>query len=389
MDKLTLCVFIDALGWELLRGRTFLDDVLCSRAPLQTIFGYSCTCCPTILTGALPREHGHLAFYYYDPQGSPFRLLRGLRHLPASLVDRGRVRRLLSRGIARLYGFDGYFQLYNVPFERLPYFNYCEKRDLYQRGGINGGQPTIFDVLRARGIPFHVSNWRRPEAHNLAALEHSLAEGRVRFAYLYLAAMDAQLHAEGTRVPSVDARLRWYEARLRRVLHLARRHYGEVRLFLFSDHGMTDVEETCDLKSRIERLGLRFGSDYAAAYDSTMARFWFLRDRARDRIVAALRDEPRGRILEDEELTSYGCDFPDRKYGELFYLLEPGVLLCPSDMGQRPLAGMHGYAPGDPRAAATFASNLADAPRPRRLDDLFDVMLRDALDLRPEAEVAV
>jgi hypothetical protein len=373
--KLSLFVFIDALGWELAERHGFLDDLLGARAPLATVLGYSSACDPTILTGRLPREHGHFAFFCYDPAASPFRPFAALAALPGFLTRRGRVRRLMSRAIRRYLGYTGYFQLYNVPFRHLPLFDYSEKRDIYQPGGINGRVPTIFDHLREAGVPFHLSNWRRGDEENLRSLEAALARGEVRFAYLYLGSLDADLHAHGTCSPVVGEKIRWYEARLRRAVALAGRRYGEVKVYAFSDHGMADVRQTCDLMARVDRLGLRFGGDYAAVYDSTMARFWFLNERAGERIAAALAAEPRGRVLSAGELAAYGCDFADRRYGELFFLVEPGVLICPSFMGARPLAGMHGYAPEHRDSVAMFAGNGAPDPMPRRLDELHRLML--------------
>lgn len=375
--KIVLCVFIDAFGWEISRRHAFLDDVLRTREPLGTIFGYSSTCDPTIVTGLLPRDHGHFSFYYYNPQASPFRFLKPLACVPRSLAGRGRFRRIVSRLTRRILGYTGYFQLYNMPFRRLPLFDYSEKRDLYQPGGINSGAPTIFDRLREQEIPFHISGWRRPETENLDALKATLDRGEIAFAYLYMAAMDAVLHRRGTAAPEVGAKIRWYDEQLRRVLDVASRRYRDVRLHVFSDHGMADVTATCDLIPRIEALGLEFGKDYAACYDSTMARFWFLNDGARREITAALTEEPQGDILSDATLAEYGCDFPDRKYGQLFFLLKPGVLLCPSFMGERPMAGMHGYDPYHKDSVALFASNRRPDPAPKRLDDLHDLMLGD------------
>ncbi len=375
--KLALFVFIDAFGWEILRRRPFLDDLLKVKAPLTTVLGYSSTCDPTILTGRLPREHGHFSCFRYNPAASPFGACRLLALLPGPIARRGRVRRVMSRAIRRCYGYTGYFQIYNVPFRYLPLFDYSEKRDIYQPGGINGGVPTIFDHLRGRDIPFYLSDWRKKEGDNLASLEAALKEGEVVFAYLYLAAMDAVLHAHGARSPAVEGKVRWYDDRLRSVVRLAQKNYDAVHLHVFSDHGMTDVTDCCDLAARIDRLGLRFGVDYAAIYDSTMARFWFLKDPARERVAEALRAEPRGEILSEERLAGYGCDFADRGYGELFFLMNPGVLICPSFMGETPLAGMHGYEPHHRDSLAMFASNVTPDPMPRRLDDLHGLMLRE------------
>jgi hypothetical protein len=383
---LSLFVFIDALGWELVRRHGFLDDLLPTRAPLETIFGYSSTCDPTILTGVLPRDHGHFAFFAYDPARSPFRWYRAFSVLPRALTSRGRVRHWISRVMRPVHGYTGYFQLYNMPFRYLRLFDYTEKRDLYGPGGINGGQPTLFDGLRERGTPFYLSDWRANDAASLAGLDEALASRPV-FAYLYLGGLDGVLHAHGTQSPEAAQKLAWYEAQLRSVLAQARRRYDETRLFVFSDHGMTDVADTCDLMARINALGLRFGVDYAAAYDSTMARFWFLQPGARERITAALDAEPRGRILSDAQLAAWGCDFPGRRYGELFYLLDPGVLLCPSFMGERPLAAMHGYAPDHKDSTAAFLASVPVDPMPRRLDGLYGLMQAEALRAEPSHAV--
>lgn len=376
--KLGLFVFIDALGWELLNRYPFLDDVLITKTPLQTVFGYSSTCDPTILTGLMPQDHGHFSFFYYIPSLSPFGVCRWMSLLPQAITRRGRVRRLMSRAIRRYYGYTGYFQIYNMPFRHLSLFDYSEKRDIYQPGGINSGAPNIFDHLREQDAPFYLSDWRRPEIENLAALHTALNDGQSAFAYLYLAAMDADLHAHGTGSPVVARKMQWYEQQLRRLITNAERRYDPVHLYIFSDHGMTDVTVGSSLMPRIFSLGLKFGEDYVAVFDSTMVRFWFLRNGARERIVEALEDEPGGRILTDADLEAYGCLFPNRKYGELFYLADPGVLICPSFMGETMLAGMHGYDPAHKDSVAMFASNIVPDAMPAGLVDLYGLMRMEA-----------
>jgi predicted AlkP superfamily pyrophosphatase or phosphodiesterase len=369
---------VDALGWELLRSRPFLQELCPHRRPLETVLGYTNTCLPTILTGAPPHEHGHLAFYYYAPERSPFGLLQWLELLPRVLRDRGRVRSWISRAVAWAHDFQGYFQLYNMPFRYLPHFDFSEPRDLFEPGGIHGGQPTVFDKLATARVPFFKADWRLPEAERLARTRAAIATGQPRMAWLYLGDLDATMHAHGTTAPQVEGCLARYEAAVRRLVEEAGESYREVRLFLFSDHGMTDTAETCDLGARIEELGLRFGEDYVAAYDSTMARFWFRRDGVRESIEGALRAEPRGRILDDATLARWGCDFPDRRYGELFFLMDPGVLLTPSFMGATPLAGMHGYSPEDARSRAALLSSVPVSDEVRGLADLHPLMVREA-----------
>ncbi|HQH71582.1 MAG TPA: alkaline phosphatase family protein [bacterium] len=381
-DTLNLFVFIDAFGWEICKRNSFLEEVLPHRQPLATLLGYSSTCDPTIITGCLPRDHGHFSFFFYNHGESPFGWCRYLEGLPRFITRRGRVRHWLSRLIQRAHGYTGYFQIYNVPFRLLPYFDYSEKRDIYQEGGINNGNPTIFTFLRDQKIPFYLSDWRRPEEHNLSALEQDILRGEIRFAYLYLAAMDAILHQWGTRDARVREKIEGYDRSLRRILDLARRQYAHVNLTVFSDHGMTDIREQCDLIPRIESTNLRFGTDYVAMYDSTMARFWFLKPEARPPIEAVLRSETQGRILTEDELAEFGCDFPGHGYGDLIFLLNPGVLLCPSFMGETPLRGMHGYDPRDTDSIALFATNMNGFEYPKRLDDLYRIM-RQSIQAEP------
>lgn len=372
-ERLSLFVFIDAFGWELAKRHSFLDDILTRKAPLDTIFGYSSTCDPTILTGRLPREHGHFAFFTYDPSNSPFRFYKVFSLLPGGIMNRGRVRAKFSQVMKRLHGFTGYFQLYCMPFNRLHLYDYTERNNIFEPKGINGGQATIFDHLRQEKIPYC-----RPEGYDepkaIAEATEAIETGGVRFVYLFLARLDAHLHRHGTQSEVVARHIAWYDTEIRKLYEVAQHRYEDVQLFVFSDHGMTDITDTCDLQRSIDALGLRFGEDYAAVYDSTMARFWFLKEGVRDKIEAVLRAEPRGHILSDEQLAAFGCDFPGHRYGQLFFLLNPGVLLCPSHMGLKPLAAMHGYSPADDNSVAAFMTNAEDIAMPARLDDMFRVM---------------
>jgi len=371
--KISIVVFIDALGWEVLKGRRFMEEELPLRRKLRSVFGFSSACIPSILTGLMPRDHRHWSFFYYSPETSPFKPLRVLGMLPSSLVDRGRVRNLISKLIKRLYSYTGYFQLYNIPFEHVDKFDYCEKSDLFVPGGMNRGE-NIFDHLSRTGVPYHVSDWRDSEENNLEAVKADLNQGKIEFALLYMASMDALLHEVGKESPQVDQKLAWYEGQLKEVLRIAADHYDEVRLFICSDHGMATVHTHVDLMSKVEALGLAFGRDYTATYDSTMGRFWFHNQSARERITELLEQVPQGRILPKDELKELGCDFEGDQYGELIFLMDAGVLIVPSHMGLKPITGMHGYHPDDPDSDASLLSNVEPPNNPGAITDVFHLM---------------
>ncbi len=374
---LSVVAFIDALGWEVLKGRRFLESELPYRRPLRSVFGFSSACVPSILSGRMPDEHGHWSFFYRTRERSPLAGLRWLRHLPESLTGRGRVRSKLSRLVQKRLGFGGYFQLYNIPFEHVDQFDYCEKKDLFSAGGLNRGE-NIFDRLDRAGVDYHVSDWRSTEDNNLASLVDDVEAGSIRFAFLYMADMDALLHQVGKSSARVDEKLAWYESQLRALLECAGRHYDEVRLFVCSDHGMATVTTHVDLMSRIEALPLEQGRDYLATYDSTMARFWFDTPEAEAQIRRALDEVTEGRVLSREELEELGCAFEDDQYGELIFLLDPGAIILPSHMGTRPITGMHGYHPDHEDSDAALLSNVLPPADPRAITDIFHLMVTEA-----------
>jgi hypothetical protein len=373
-NSITIAVLIDGLGWQLAREHNFLQFELPHRGPLATVFGSGSACHPTILTGAFPSRHGHFAPFTYDPANSPFGGLGWLRRLPAQVAKLGRVRRWLSGRAQRQLGFSGDFQLHNTPFHLLEQMDYTEKHDLFQprgiQSGVQSGMTTLFDDLQAAKIPFHLSVPQASETTNLAAAARHIATGDPRFACVLLPGLEALLHARGNGSAAVGRKLRWYEDQLRDLLHIAKVHYDEVRLAVFSGYGMTDVTGECDAMTRIEALPLQFGTDYFAIYDATMARFWFLNADAESRIGAALSGSHDGQWLSDDTLRQWGCDFPDARYGQRIFLLRPGVLMNPSFAGRSLLAAMHGYDPWHKDSVAFFASNDPGMGCPACLSDL-------------------
>lgn len=376
--ELSLFVFVDAFGWEVFKQHpSFLEGELQTTTPLGTVQGYSCTCDPTIISGKLPSEHGHLSFFSYAPEKSPFGWCRAFSLLPSFVTRRGRVRRYISKFVQRVQGYTGYFQLYNVPFNYLHLFDYSEKRDIYQPGGLNSGVPTIFDRWRENKTPFSLSDWRRPESENLARAADDIRQREIRAAYVYLASLDGVMHAVGTRHQQVDDKIRYYDEQLRNLLKVGRENYDSVRLHVFSDHGMTNVHTDYDLIGKLDAAGLKFNRDYAAMFDSTMARFWFLRDGVEATIRQALAEDTMGRFLTEDDEKSEGIFFADRRYGEAMFLLDPGVLMVPSFMGNTHIAGMHGYSPKDKDSTAFFGSTANLESPPERLDGLYDLMRKD------------
>src|SRR5215475_4106156 len=269
---LPLFIFIDACGWEIVKNDSFLTSLAPNRKKLESVFGYSSACVPSILSGRWPAEHRNWSYFVYDPEHSPFRHLRFLSWLPRRVTGRRIFRRWLSKLVKRQLNFRGYFDLYNIPFRYVSLFDFSEKRSPLRPGGMNRGE-NIFDFLVRQGIPYHVSQPEQSEEANLQAALNDIQNEKVDFAFIYWPGLDGLLHMAGNDSLAIVEKLRSYEQWIHQLTDAARLHYSEVRLYVFSDHGMANCDESIDLRRDIDALGLTIGEDYVGVYDSTMARF--------------------------------------------------------------------------------------------------------------------
>jgi hypothetical protein len=133
---------------------------------------------------------------------------------------------------------------------------------------------------------------------------------------------------------------------------------------------MANVHGSIDLIKKIESLGLNYGNDYIAMYDSTMARFWFPNPDARSVIEGCLEKIPEGSLVSNQELEKMHVPYQDAKFGELFFLMDPGLLINPSYMGLKVIPGMHGYHPND---KDSFASIISNRPIPDEIKSITDI----------------
>lgn len=389
MKRRMVVLLVDALGWELAQRTPRLLAALPHRRRIETILGFSSGALPTLFTGRPPAEHGRWLMYrragasvFEGGSPSPFAGFGALRHLPRRLQRSWKLGRLLDR-VVEWRGVRGYFQLYQVPRGLLPEFDLAERDDIFEPGGLPGD--SLWDALERDHVPWRGWNWRSPEAGAMQALAAQLASGDEEFLFCYTAELDADLHREGSFGAGVRQRLEAYAGWLRRLEDLAARRGEELWVYLLSDHGMVDVHASIDVMGALDGLPVRWPRDYLAFFDSTMARFWWRSGAARAAVRAALERRSGGRWLDEAALEAAGARFEGREYGEDIYLLDPGVLMVPSFMGDTPVAAMHGYDPSHPDMAALLMSNR---PIPEAVSHLTDVRAFLESELARRAEPA-
>jgi hypothetical protein len=361
-NPLVIVFLIDALGWKIVERFGFCNSLSLSPTPLDTVLGYSSAAIPSLLTGRRPDEHGVWSMWKLArDRKSPFAYLRYLPRLPHALE--WRLRNVVRRIAARQGRIDGYYELYDIPLHLLSRFDVAGYGDPYRPGGLRC--ESVFDHIEASGVRYRSWDYRSTEPDNMEALLGEI-ESDAGFLFLYTAELDALMHAVGVFHPEVQKKLEQYEVFVASVLDRAAKAGRETRLYILSDHGMTDVDRTFDVWGMLDGEGFRLGTDYLAFFDSTMARFW-LRGNTRDEIVAALAGSDAGVVLTDGDLERFGCRFGGGEYGDIIFLANPGTLFLPTFMGRTGVAAMHGYDPGDGFSAGCFLTNDGTADPPRSI----------------------
>jgi hypothetical protein len=373
-DRIALCFFVDALGWEAAQRHRSFEAVAPHAYRQRTILGYSCAAQPTILTGAMPVEHGHWAMFERSDRSS-LAPLRALRFLPPAVADHRRLRRQVLTLHRRATGLTGYYNFYRVPFRLFGLFDICEKRDIYAPGAFRNGVESIFDILARENVPYRRWTWTTALDRSFEELGRALrSDDEIRFALVYTAHLDALLHDEIGNDAAVAGELARLEGLIAGAVELAHSRYDRVDVLVFSDHGMIETTRTFDLMRYVSEMEAGEPHDYIAFYDSTMGRFWFSDDRTRRKVEEGLDSLDCGTILTEDDLEREGIRFEDGRFGELIYLMNPGVLVLPSYMGATAPAGMHGFTPEHEDSYAILRSSGSIEPAPAHIRDTFRVM---------------
>ncbi|HEY9156541.1 alkaline phosphatase family protein [Candidatus Binatus sp.] len=371
--KASIFVLIDALGWEWIKDHPFLKEVAPYRRPLDSVLGFSTAAIPSILTGRFPDEHGRLSLFHRANGHSPFGKLSPICAMPPWMVENRYARFAVKTIARRINHLSGYFQLYGIPLKYLPKLDVCEKRNIYEPGGI-ADSTSIFDLLEGNGTSYKTYCYHDgPDDQLLASIEADLRAGGAKFYFLYLAELDYFLHLHADDRAAAAQMLEKYSTALARLHKIALETYGAADIHVFGDHGMAPTVATIDIQAALAALPIS-AAEYLCLLDSTMARFWFFSARARESVTKALKEADGGRWLDSDDLIKLRSWFPDGKYGEQIFLTEAGTVIAPSHMGARAPAGMHGFHPSAPHSRSAFVSSVDYGDSINQITDLFGVM---------------
>jgi hypothetical protein len=369
-----LILFVDAFAFDYLAKRPLLPGFWQEMLPLETLLGYSSSLVPSLWSGRLPDELGIWNEFFYQPR-KPYRLIHWIDLLPG----------LYLRNFLRLFLFHFAGRYYPHVTPVVPSSveaNFIRNPVSYrQMPPVPLGEAGIDARLKKSRIPFHF--WY-PDRHFKAAdmlgdLKTSLGEAQV---FIYgTATIDILGHIYGPHPEKFEAEIAEIESFISGANEILS-NVGPPTIVMVSDHGMTEVAEEFDLLDWLKPWEL--GVDFLAFLDATMARFWDIRRQPLYEIVARVLQAHKGRFLGDADLSMYGLNFPDQRFGDLIFILKPGCILKPSFMDSPDLPffhhkyrGMHGYEPAQhssTRAVFLYHGSKDLLFKPRTLIDVIDVL---------------
>ena len=371
-----ICILFDGLGYDIVKKTSFSNNVLEDLRPLKTVLGYSPAAQTSILTGLYPEEHGGLCVYYRSKDS----VFDWMRIFPLISED---IRKKLLKDAARvtrsLFNITGHFNIWDIPYEILPYFQLFEQKSIYASHPFETFL-TILDEARDTGVSISTYWWNTPEEQILFETEEKLRKRQASFHFLYISKTDHLIHTLGNNIANIKNEIDFYDKRIRQIYKIAKENYHEVSLLVFSDHGMLDITDRIDVMTPISGLSYHLGKDYLAFYDATMVRFWFDNPSCRQEIIDIMLDIKGIRLLSDFELKRLGCLFPDRRYGEMIYLAESGKIISPNYFGsQNNILAMHGYHPEENGYEAFAGSSNIDIREIQTIKDLHMIMRQQIL----------
>jgi len=332
---------------------------------------------PAFFAGLHPEECGVANMFCYDPDDSPF------RDIDVSDGDRARITAAVRAEAARR-GWSLVKHIGNcagIPLPLLKYFSFAEKMHTADPGAVPGHE-TLFDQLRRAGKKWlWIGYPDGPNTTDGVARQFAAAlTGDEDFIYLHFSELDWVGHEDGPHSPRQKQVLAEIDAALRGIYARLNRTFAGVRSIVFGDHGQVAITLRLDLAARLRETGLTIERDYLCFLDSTQARFWFFTDDARRKITALLQSLPDGSILTDADRERLRYRMPDRRFGELVFVVHDGVGIFPDYFQHdRPCRGLHGYLPEVPGNWAKLiiagCGTTAAVADPVGMTDLYPLLL--------------
>tara|TARA_B100001142_G_C14327551_1_gene652834 strand:- start:1075 stop:2214 length:1140 start_codon:yes stop_codon:yes gene_type:complete len=229
-----------------------------------------------------------------------------------------------------------------IPFNLLKYFELSEKNNLFSKSNKHN-MNTIFDFIDSEysytGVPFSSGMLNSiKKKFNIKTIK------KYKYHFFYISDLDKIGHKYGPDSNEYKLKMKEVTIYINSILKYAEKKDGNVDFLIFGDHGMVNIKYTINIQKILNSLDLQVETDYIYFLDSTVARFWFLNERAKNKIIDSLSNNQFGDWVSKEDKEKYRINYNHNRYGDATWWANDGVLISPNFwQSSRKLKGMHGY----------------------------------------------
>ena len=340
------------------------------------------------IAGLYPDEADGGAQFWYDPDQSPFLFLGQWACVLNLLPDLPeRVFRRLIKRLAKRWCTSPTLSTARIPFHLLKYFDFPMRCRMDETEFVSSN--SVFDLLRKAGRKwlYHGTPGYKVDLDSIITRAEKELFPPLEFAFFHIGDLDRVGHEHGPDSEEIRTALKRVDKGIERIVKVAKERFEEVHLVIMGDHGMMEVQRHLDIRAELKKLPFKLEKDYLVFLDSTMARFWLFSDMAESLIVDLLDNIEGGHILEQEEKDKYHLNYSHNKFGDIIFLVDPGVLIFPNFyQSKKPVKGMHGYAPETPEQQSALLIHSPKVKEAKRFEGSVDMRrvfptLLDLMDL--------
>jgi hypothetical protein len=398
-----ILILIDAMRYDYISKNVtpFLYDC-CQKGEYYThvIPSYGFCERTEILSGLNPAESGYFTAIGYDPENSPYKTKPSYRifdiivnSLPNKIYNpiskrgykvRQKFREIIKSNFIKNHNIPNSYSPYNIPFSFLPYFNLTEDAaelapldQTIKRSVLTlldkSGKKYFSDAFTSLNMFKNISDESRFRI-TLKALKKKCYS----FLMIYNSIPDHFGHVCGTDSNELKNSLSNLDNMIHEFVDSCLKIDNSTNFIFLGDHGMVNVEKKLDVRKMIclisKKEKLKELKDYIYFLDSTVLRIWFFNEHSKSIFEKGLKDctqlNENGVFLTKEIAHNYKIPFGDKRYGDLVWLANSGVLIFPDFFHSSfENQGMHGYNPDDVNSHGTciaFGENI----NPKKIDNI-------------------
>jgi len=318
IEKLLVC-FIPGMDYRRIsKAHTPFIHSLITKFPSASVGGNFSTAdiIPTLLTGVYPPEHRWEVSL--KPEIDKKLLDKFIDLIPDTITTTFQ---------CFIHLFKGSYDLATVPPRRRRLFEI--KRTKYMKKRADsllkfGEFDSILKIIgEDRCIYISVNRFNK-----LKGITDKLLEDTFRLEIFELYALNILEQWYHDKTDRLNIFLEYIDRFLKELYEKCRK--TNTTLLIFSDHGHDIVTGTINLTAILNNLNLKH-SEYCYFIEAFRARFWIHTEKARKKIVEILSSIENGSVITKKDIEKYNLKFHDDRFGEFFFIADPGYIIFPHD----------------------------------------------------------